>query len=80
MRLSAHFFRLCLSVDGHVDPSGWCTISKPVSNLPEEHALQVEEEATASEIVDRLRIAGNDPAALLLMDRELGARSAEGGE
>lgn len=41
---------------------------------------QVEEEATASEIVDRLRIAGNDPAALLLMDRELGARSAEGGE
>jgi len=38
---------------------------------------QVEEEATASEIVDRLTIAGNDPAALLLMDRELGTRSAE---
>lgn len=38
---------------------------------------QVEEEATASEVVDRLKIAGNDGAALLLLDRELGARSAE---
>src|SRR5687768_6170400 len=37
---------------------------------------QVEEEATATEVVDRLKIAGNDGAALLMLDRELGARSA----
>lgn len=39
---------------------------------------QVEEEATATEVVDRLKIAGNDGAALLLLDREMGSRSAEG--
>lgn len=42
---------------------------------------QVEEEATASEIVDRLKIAGKDGAALLMLDRELGSRTGEeGGE
>jgi ferritin len=42
---------------------------------------QVEEEASAMEVVDRLKIAGNDGAALLMLDRELGARSGgEGGE
>jgi ferritin len=35
---------------------------------------QVEEEATATSVVDRLKIAGNDGAALLLLDREMGAR------
>jgi ferritin len=38
---------------------------------------QVEEEATATEVVDRLKIAGNDGAALLLLDREMGSRSEE---
>lgn len=40
---------------------------------------QVEEEATASQTVDRLKIAGTDGAALLMLDRELGSRSDEGG-
>lgn len=40
-------------------------------------AEQVEEEATATEVVDRLKIAGNDGAALLILDRELGARADE---
>lgn len=41
---------------------------------------QVEEEATVSEIIDRLRLAGDDSAALLMMDRDLGGRSAAEGE
>jgi ferritin len=41
---------------------------------------QVEEEATATSVVDRLKIAGNDGAALLLLDREMGARQADDGE
>ncbi|HEX6558257.1 MAG TPA: ferritin [Longimicrobiales bacterium] len=36
---------------------------------------QVEEEANATEQVDRLKIAGGDGAALLMLDRELGTRS-----
>ncbi|MGQ0813372.1 MAG: ferritin [Gemmatimonadota bacterium] len=40
-------------------------------------AEQVEEEATATEMVDRLKLAGNDGAALLLLDRELGARTPD---
>lgn len=39
---------------------------------------QVEEEATATKIVDRLKIAGNDGAALLMLDNEMGAREADG--
>jgi ferritin len=39
---------------------------------------QVEEEKTAREIVAKLKMTGNDPASLLDMDRELGARSAAG--
>ena len=35
---------------------------------------QVEEEKVATEIVDRLRMADDDSAALLLLDRELGER------
>ena len=38
---------------------------------------QVEEEATASKVVVRLKIAGNDGAALLMLDNELGSRPAE---
>lgn len=37
---------------------------------------QVEEEATVKTIVDRLELIGKDGGALLLLDRELGARSA----
>jgi ferritin len=37
---------------------------------------QVEEEATATTVVDRLKIAGNDGTALLMLDRELGSRPA----
>jgi ferritin len=41
---------------------------------------QVEEEATAGEIVDQLRLAGNQGALLLVLDRELGQRGdGEGG-
>ena len=36
---------------------------------------QVEEEKTAREIVAKFRMVGNDPASLLDLDRELGARS-----
>lgn len=35
---------------------------------------QVEEEKAATEIVERLRMAGEDSAALLLLDKEMGER------
>jgi ferritin len=35
---------------------------------------QVEEEASANEIVQNLKLAGNDPNALFMLDREMGAR------
>lgn len=38
---------------------------------------QVEEEKNASDIVDQLRIAGNDGAAILLLDHNLGQRQTE---
>ena len=38
---------------------------------------QVEEENTAMTVVDRLKIAGDDGAALLFLDRELGSRADE---
>ena len=37
---------------------------------------QVEEEKTAREIVAKFQMVGSDPASLLDLDRELGARSA----
>jgi ferritin len=39
---------------------------------------QVEEEKTAREIVAKFRLVQNDSAALLDMDRELGARTKTG--
>jgi ferritin len=36
---------------------------------------QVEEEKNASQVVDQLRLAGDNRAALLYMDRQLGART-----
>ena len=35
---------------------------------------QVEEEKAATEVVERLKLAGEDGAALLLVDKELGER------
>jgi ferritin len=37
---------------------------------------QVEEEKTASQILETLRMAGDNKVALLIIDRELGARTA----
>lgn len=36
---------------------------------------QVEEESTAKSIVDQLRLVGDNPQALLMIDRELGQRT-----
>lgn len=41
---------------------------------------QVEEEKSAKLIVDQLRLAGDSGSALLLLDRELGARKGGGAE
>jgi ferritin len=41
---------------------------------------QVEEEATVGEILDRLRLAGDDGPALLQLDRELAGRSPSSDE
>lgn len=35
---------------------------------------QVEEEASANEIIQNLQLAGNEPPALFMLDRELGTR------
>lgn len=37
---------------------------------------QVEEEATALDLVEQLKLAGNAPGAMLILDRELGGRTA----
>jgi len=39
---------------------------------------QVEEEASALQIVERLRMIGDDSAALLILDAEMGARTTMG--
>jgi ferritin len=38
---------------------------------------QVEEEKNAGQIVEQLKMIGNQPAALLMLDRQLAARAAE---
>ncbi|WP_371931935.1 ferritin-like domain-containing protein [Mesobacillus subterraneus] len=35
---------------------------------------QIDEEAQAKTIIDRLKLTGNNPSALLLIDQELGTR------
>ncbi|WP_419938809.1 ferritin [Candidatus Palauibacter sp.] len=40
---------------------------------------QVEEEKTISDIVDRLRLAGDDKSALLMLETELGQRTGDPG-
>ena len=37
---------------------------------------QIEEEKTVRDMLDRLKLAGSDPASLLVLDREAGARAA----
>ncbi len=37
---------------------------------------QIDEEAQAQTIADRLKIARNNPAAILILDQELGQRNA----
>lgn len=55
--------------------------AKQESDYPTEALLQwfvieqVEEEASALKIVERLEMAGDDNAALLMLDREMGDRS-----
>lgn len=39
---------------------------------------QVEEEATVSEILDRLKLVGDDGSGILRLDRELGTRQSAG--
>ena len=42
---------------------------------------QMEEEKTVRDMLDRLKLAGNDPASLLVLDREAAQRPApQGGE
>lgn len=41
---------------------------------------QVEEEASSGTVVEQLRMAGTDNAALLMMDERLGARTSQGGD
>lgn len=41
---------------------------------------QVEEEAATKQAVDRLRLAGSDGSALLMLDEQFGARTGEEGE
>lgn len=38
---------------------------------------QVEEEHAASDVVEQLKMIGNEPTALFLLDQQLGARGAE---
>jgi ferritin len=40
---------------------------------------QVEEEKTAELVVEQLKMVGDDRPALLMLDRELGQRKADGG-
>ena len=43
-------------------------------------AEQVEEEATAQEVLDRLRLIGDDGTGLMMVDRDLGQRGGDEGE
>ncbi len=43
-------------------------------------AEQVEEESSAATVRDQVRMAGDDQAALLMLDQRLGSRVAEAGE
>jgi ferritin len=60
-----------------------CTAASEYHALPLLHWFideQVEEEASVSQIVEQLRMAGDNGAALLFLDRELGTRLPESEE
>jgi ferritin len=38
----------------------------------------MEEEKTVRDMLDRLKLAGSDPASLLVLDREAGSRKSTG--
>ncbi|MGZ5382567.1 MAG: ferritin [Acidimicrobiia bacterium] len=57
---------------------GQATASKDYESLPLLHWFineQIEEESTVSELIDQIAMAGDNGAALLLLDRELGTRA-----
>ena len=57
------------------------TDNKDYESLPLLHWFideQVEEEATVSELIEQIAMAGDNGAALLLLDRELGTRVSNG--
>ncbi len=59
------------------DLYGQATDEKDYESLPLLHWFineQVEEEATVSELIEQIAMAGDNGAALLLLDRELGTR------
>ena len=41
---------------------------------------QVEEESSALNLVEQVKLAGNNPSAIFILDRELGARTAQASE
>jgi ferritin len=54
------------------------TATKDYESLPLLHWFineQIEEESTVSELIDQIAMAGDNGAALLLLDRELGTRA-----
>ncbi len=75
-------FQASLAHEQHVTAAihalyGQAQEEKDYESLPLLHWFideQVEEEATVSELVEQLQMAGDNGAALLLLDRELGRR------
>jgi len=41
---------------------------------------QVEEESSALNLVEQVKLAGNNPSAIFILDRELGARTPDSGD
>ncbi|TGB04946.1 ferritin [Halobacillus salinus] len=64
-------YRQAYSYVNQVDPQGGVIIQDFLRE-------QIDEEAQAQTIIDRLTLAGNDASATLLIDQELGQRQAAG--
>ncbi|WP_079480316.1 ferritin [Halobacillus salinus] len=64
-------YRQAYSYINQVDPQGGVIIQDFLRE-------QIDEEAQAQTIIDRLTLAGNDASATLLIDQELGQRQAAG--
>jgi ferritin len=69
--VTASIHRLYQLADGESDYASFPLLQWFISE-------QVEEEATVSHIVERVRRAGDDQSAILLLDNELGARTGAG--